>query len=84
MERYFVSMLVDNQDGVLNRISNFFSRRGYLINSLSFAEAENPDYSRMTIIFSSNNKLITQITSQIKKVIDVKEIEEFRLAENKI
>lgn len=80
MEKYFLSMLVDNQDGVLNRIAGLFSRRGYRINSLSFEETEDSEYSRMVIVFSSNNKILSQIMNQITKLVNVREIEELRQA----
>lgn len=76
MEKYFLSMLVDNEEGVLSRILSLFTRKGYRINSLSLKETENSEYSRMAINFSSNNQLPSQIASQISKLIDVRKIEE--------
>ena len=80
MKKYEISMLVDNYDGILNRISSLFTRRGYRINSLSYHKTENPEYSRMTIEFSSDIQVVSQITSQIRKLVDVKEIEELKHA----
>lgn len=80
MEKYFLTMLVDNEDGVLNRISGLFSRRGYRINNLSFKETEDPEFSRMTIEFSSNSKVMSQIMNQVNKLVSVRKIEELRQA----
>ena len=44
MNRHVLSVLVENQSGVLSRVSGLFSRRGYNIDSLSVGETEDPKY----------------------------------------
>ncbi len=50
MERYVLTVLVENHSGVLSRVSGLFSRRGYNIDSLSVGVTDNPSFSRMTIV----------------------------------
>ena len=76
MKNYALSILVDNQEGVLSRISTYFNRKGYRINSLSFEETEDPDLSQVEVVFSSESQFICQIINQIKKVVDVVEVNE--------
>ena len=49
MERYVLSVLVENHAGVLSRVSGLFSRRGYNIDSLTVGETYNPGQSRRRI-----------------------------------
>lgn len=80
MEEYVLSMLVDNQEGVLSRIASLFCRRGYHISNLSFGKTEDSEFFRMTIVFSSDSQFLSQIMSQIKKLVNVRQIEELRAA----
>ena len=52
MSKQVFSLLVDNQAGVLSRVSGLFSRRGYNIDSLTVGETENPAFSRITVVAS--------------------------------
>jgi acetolactate synthase-1/3 small subunit len=63
--------LVENQSGVLSRISGLFSRRGYNIDSLSVGVTENPAFSRVTIVTSGDEFVIAQIKNQVEKLVDV-------------
>ena len=76
MKNYALSILVDNQEGVLSRISSYFNRKGYRINSLSFEETEDPELSQVEVVFSSDSQFVCQIINQIKKVVDVVEVTE--------
>lgn len=71
MERHTISVLVENKFGVLARIAGLFSGRGYNIDSLTVAETENPELSRMTIVVRGDEKILEQITKQLNKLIDV-------------
>lgn len=70
MNRHVLSILVENQSGVLSRISGLFSRRGYNIDSLSVGETENPAYSRVTAVCSGDDMIIEQIKNQLEKLVD--------------
>jgi acetolactate synthase I/III small subunit len=78
MERYVLSVLVNNHSGVLSRVAGLFSRRGYNIDSLSVGETENPELSRMTIVVKGDHGILEQITKQLEKLVDVKHISELK------
>ncbi len=69
--RHTISVLVENEFGVLSRISGLFSGRGFNIESLSVAETIDPDTSRMTIVTRGNEQIIEQIKKQLNKLINV-------------
>ena len=62
----------------MTRISGLFARRGYNIKSLTVGETENPAVSRMTIECIGDAQIITQIKSQLRKVVDVISVEELK------
>jgi len=66
-----LSILVNNQPGVLMRICQVFSRRGFNIDSLVVSEGRNPNFSRMTIGISGDPGGLHQIIMQVNKLIDV-------------
>jgi len=66
-----LSTLVNNQPGVLMRICQVFSRRGFNIDSLVVSEGRNPNFSRMTIGISGDPQGLNQIIMQVNKLIDV-------------
>lgn len=76
MERYVLSVLVNNHSGVLSRVAGLFSRRGFNIDSLTVSETENPKMSRMTIAVRGDHTILEQITKQLAKLVDVLHISE--------
>lgn len=79
MSRHVLSILVENQAGVLSRVSGLFSRRGYNIDSLSVGITNNPDLSRITIVANTKDDFILdQIKKQLNKLIDVVKIIELK------
>ena len=77
MEKKIVlSVLVENSSGVLSRVSGLFSRRGYNIDSLTVGETKNPAFSRMTIISTGEEDSLEQLRKQLKKLVDVVDVEE--------
>ncbi len=78
MDRYILSVLVNNHSGVLSRIAGLFSRRGYNIDSLSVGTTEDPEVSRMTIVVYGDHTVLEQITKQLAKLIDVLHIKELK------
>jgi len=82
MERHIISILVENQSGVLSRISGLFSRRGYNIDSLSVGETEDKRFSRITIAASGDGNVIDQIIKQLDKLVDTINIIELILGES--
>lgn len=75
MSKQVFSLLVDNQAGVLSRVSGLFSRRGYNIDSLTVGETENPAFSRITVVASGDTDALEQIEKQLGKLIDVVKIQ---------
>ncbi len=68
---YIFSVLVENHAGVLARVSQLFSARGYNITSLSVGETDDPSISRMTIAVDGDKKTMDQVKKQLNKLIDV-------------
>ena len=75
MEKYVLSVLVDNHAGVLSRVSGLFSRRGYNIDSLTVCETGDPSKSRMTIVVTGDEYILEQIEKQLSKLVEVISIE---------
>ncbi len=69
--RHTISVLVENEFGVLSRVAGLFSGRGFNIESLSVAETLDPTVSRMTIVTSGNEQIIEQILKQLNKLVSV-------------
>ncbi|MBP7402721.1 MAG: acetolactate synthase small subunit [Clostridia bacterium] len=71
MRNQLLSVLVTNHFGVLMRVTNLFSRRGYNIKALTVGETENPEFSRITILTEGDENRIGQIMKQLEKLEDV-------------
>jgi len=69
--KHVISVLVDNEPGVLSRISGLFSGRGFNIESLNVAETLDPSISRMTLVTRGNDQIIEQIIKQLNKLVNV-------------
>ncbi len=77
MNRYTVAVLVNNQFGVLNRVTSMFRRRQFNINALTVSETESSEYSRITILFEGEDDTIkNQLIDQLYKLPDVCSIKE--------
>ncbi len=70
-QSHLLSILVDNEPGVLSRITGLFSGRGYNIESLSVAETIEPNVSRITMVTKGSPAIIEQIQKQLNKLINV-------------
>ena len=82
MHHHIISVLVENRFGVLARIANLFSARGFNIDSLCVAETLDPTVSRMTIVTHGNEQVIEQINKQLNKLIDVIKVIDFTLEDH--
>lgn len=74
MRKQIYSLLVDNNPGVLSRISGLFSRRGYSIDSISAGTTADPRFTRITVVASGDEQILEQIEKQVRKLVDVREI----------
>ena len=70
-KKHVISMLVDNEPGVLSRIAGLFSGRGYNIESLCVAETIDPEVSRITLVTKADAAILEQIEKQLNKLINV-------------
>ncbi|MCI8400841.1 MAG: acetolactate synthase small subunit [Lachnospiraceae bacterium] len=66
-----ISVLVENQAGVLNKITGLFSRRAFNIESLAVGVTDDKNVSRITIIVDSGNNVVEQVEKQLNKLVDV-------------
>ncbi|NLP15348.1 MAG: acetolactate synthase small subunit [Clostridium sp.] len=82
MGKHTLSVLVENQAGVLSRIAGLFSRRGFNIDSLAVGVTENPEVSRMTIVVDGDQYIVEQVTKQLNKLVDVIKIKELNDSES--
>ena len=69
--RQVISVLVENQYGVLNKITGLFSRRGFNIDALAVGTTEDESISRITMIVDSGNSVVEQVEKQLNKLIPV-------------
>ncbi len=70
-EKHILSILVDNEPGVLSRIAGLFSGRGYNIESLCLAETAASDVSRITMVTTGDTPIVEQIKKQLFKLVNV-------------
>jgi acetolactate synthase-1/3 small subunit len=76
MGKHTLSVLVENHAGVLSRVADLFSRRGFNIDSLAVGVTENPEVSRMTIVVEGDQYIVEQVCKQLNKLINVIKIKE--------
>jgi acetolactate synthase I/III small subunit len=77
IEEHTISLLVNNQPGVLSRIAGVFSSRGYNIRSLCVAETTNPEVSRITLTSRAESDFTEKIKKQLDKLVDVISVTDF-------
>jgi acetolactate synthase-1/3 small subunit len=81
VERHTLSVIVDNESGVLARIAGLFSARGYNIESLTVADISADDaVSRITIVTSGTPAVIEQVVAQLDRVVPVHSVTDLTLA----
>ena len=78
-QRHILSILVENQPGVLSRVTGLISRRGFNIESLSVGPTEDVTLARLTIVMMANDVAYEQITKQLHKLISVHKITDLRV-----
>ena len=75
INRHTISVLVDNESGVLARVIGLFSGRGYNIESLTVAEVDPREaLSRITIVTSGTRMIIEQIKNQLRRLVPVHKV----------
>jgi acetolactate synthase-1/3 small subunit len=69
--KYTLSVLVENQPGVLSKVVALFSRRGFNIDSLAVGTTEDETISRITMVVNADEHIIEQVEKQLNKIIPV-------------
>ncbi|GLI36730.1 acetolactate synthase small subunit [Geobacter hydrogenophilus] len=75
--RHTITVLVENEFGVLSRVAGLFSGRGFNIDSLSVAPTNDETISRMTIVTRGDDQILEQISKQLNKLVDVIKVIDF-------
>jgi acetolactate synthase-1/3 small subunit len=75
--RHTISILVENEFGVLARVAGMFSGRGFNIESLSVAETMDPTVSRITLVTRGDDQALEQIEKQLNKLVAVIKVIDF-------
>jgi acetolactate synthase-1/3 small subunit len=71
MKKHTIAVIVNDQPGVLQRVSGLFGRRGFNIESITVGASEEAGLSRMVIVTSGDDHTLEQVTKQLYKLIDV-------------
>ena len=74
--KHTISVLVENQFGVLSRVSGLFSARGFNIDSLAVGETEDPTISRMTIVVDGDERTLEQVKKHLNRLIDIIKVQD--------
>jgi acetolactate synthase-1/3 small subunit len=74
--RHLIALLLQNEAGALTRVTGLISSRGYNIESLSVAPTTDPTVSRVTLVTSGSDAVISQINAQLLKLVDVVSVED--------
>ncbi len=80
--RHTISILVENEFGVLARVAGLFSGRGFNIESLSVAETLDPTVSRITLVTRGDDQVLEQVEKQLNKLIPVIKVADFTETEH--
>ncbi len=75
--RHVLSVIVENEPGVLSRVAGLFSGRGFNIESLNVAPCLEEGVSQMTITTSGDEQIIEQIIKQLHKIVTVIKVLDF-------
>ncbi|KRE46616.1 acetolactate synthase small subunit [Paenibacillus sp. Soil522] len=71
MKKHTIAVIVNDQPGVLQRVSGLFGRRGFNIESITVGSSEEAGLSRMVIVTTGDDHTLEQVTKQLYKLIDV-------------
>nr|YP_009297768.1 acetohydroxyacid synthase small subunit [Kumanoa americana]AOM67502.1 acetohydroxyacid synthase small subunit [Kumanoa americana] len=74
--KHTLSVIVEDESGVLSRIAGLFARRGFNIESLAVGPAEKPGISRITMVVPGDNRTIEQLTKQLYKLVNVLKVQD--------
>jgi acetolactate synthase-1/3 small subunit len=75
-KRHIISILLQNEVGALTRVAGLFSTRGYNIESLNVAPTDDPTVSRLTLVTTGTDAVVSQIVNQSLKLVDVVNVDD--------
>ncbi len=82
MPSHTISVLVENEFGVLSRVAGLFSSRGFNIESLTVNEdPQDPTVSRIVLVTSGDDQILEQINKQLNKLVSVIKVTDFKEVE---
>ncbi len=76
MKKHILSLVVQNNFGVLARISSLFARRGYNIDSISASPTNEPKITKITVVVEADDELIEKVFKQVSKLEEVEQVTE--------
>ncbi len=76
-QRHTIGILVQNRPGVLARVVGLFSGRGFNIENITAAETNEPGLTRITLVTTGDQHILSQIVKQLNKLIDVLKVFDF-------
>jgi acetolactate synthase-1/3 small subunit len=79
--RHTLSVLVENQFGVLTRVTGMFSGRGFNIDTLNVGPTQDPELSRITATVQGDNEQLDQCIKQLQKLVNVIEVIDLRVGQ---
>jgi len=74
--KHTLSVIVEDESGVLSRIAGLFARRGFNIESLAVGPTEKKGISRIIMVVSGNNRTIEQLTKQLYKLVNILKVQD--------
>ena len=74
--KHTLSVIVEDEAGVLSRIASLFARRGFNIESLAVGPAEQEGVSRITMVVTGDDRIIEQLTKQLYKLVNVLKVQD--------
>ena len=80
--KHILSVLVENEPGVLTRVAGLFARRGFNIESLSVSPSLDENISQITMVVYGDKRTIEQIVKQLYKLINVRKVQNFNYISN--
>lgn len=76
LKKFTLSVLVEDEPGVLSRISGLFARRGFNIESLAVGASEKPGLSRITMVLAGDDRTIEQLIKQLYKLVNILHVQD--------
>ncbi|NNM87777.1 MAG: acetolactate synthase small subunit [Phycisphaerae bacterium] len=76
--RHILTATVMNEPGVLAHVANMFSARGFNIDSLVVGRTEDPNFSRMTIVVTADERTLDQVRKQLAKIVTVVKVRDYK------